>query len=555
MPHDQNEKDYFMRRKGAMETKRASFISHYKDLDQYVQPRSAHFQPTDANRGNLKHRHIINSHGTQALGDAVAGIVAGTMPPTRPWFQFEPGDPELLKFQPVKVWLKMVEGLIFRILNASNYYNMAPTLVMDMLLYATGCMTHVDDFEDVARFYAHPAGSYMIAQDDRFIVNTLVREFDMTVLAMISQFGLDNVGTSVQSSYDRGDYEIERPVVNFIEPNPDADDQVISATSKPFRSVYFELDDSSPDKFLSRGGFDEFPAYVPRWDVTGTDIYGTSCPGMVSLGDIKMLQVMERRKAQGIDKMVNPPLQGPPSLHNASVNSAANGMTIYDGGENGTGLRPVYTVNPQLQEMSAEIQRTENRIGKNFFGDLFFAISRIEGIQPRNELDLTERNQERLTRLGPVLERIHGELLERVVNRVFNQAIRAGIVPPAPAELQGQELDTRFISSLALAQRAVATTGIERVTAFAQGLSQTHPEVTDKLDADQAVEEYSQAIGTSPKIIVPDDVVQARREARARARAQEQQMQQAERQASVAKTSSEASLEGDTVLSRQTTQG
>ena len=50
---------------------------------------------------------------------------------------------------------------------------------------------------------------------------------------------------------------------------------------------------------------------VPRWDVTGDDSYGTWSPGLIALGDVKQLQLMQRRKAQAIEKAINPPLVGP----------------------------------------------------------------------------------------------------------------------------------------------------------------------------------------------------------------------------------------------------
>jgi hypothetical protein len=47
---------------------------------------------------------------------------------------------------------------------------------------------------------------------------------------------------------------------------------------------------------------------VPRWDVTGNDPYGTGT-AFDAIGDIKQLQHETRRKAQAIDKMVDPPMR------------------------------------------------------------------------------------------------------------------------------------------------------------------------------------------------------------------------------------------------------
>ena len=546
---DHNERDYFQRRLGSLKKERSSFITHWKELSEFIQPRRGRFSTSDRNKGDRRHSSIINSKATQALRIARAGMLAGTMSPSRPWFALETIDPDMMEFQPVKIWLRQQEKLLRAIFNQSNLYNMAPTFISELLLFGTAAMSHVDDFDDVARFYTHTAGSYFIAQNDRFTVDTLVREFEMSTYQLVKQFKLNNVSRTIRNAYDKGNYDNWYPVVHFIEPNPDRSDSP-NARNKPFRSVYYEPGNVNKDRFLRKSGFDEFPAYVARWDVTGEDVYGTDCPGMTSLGDVKGLQVEEKRKAQGIDKMVNPPLKGPASMKNVPVSSLPGGLTIYDGDKTRESLSPIYMVNPQLQELVADIERVERRIDTAFFVDMFLAISNMEGIQPRNQLDLSQRNEERLLQLGPVLERIHGEFLDKLIDRTFAQSIRAGIVAEAPQEIQGQELQVKFISTLAMAQKAVDVQGIERVAGYVGGLIEAgFQEVGDKFDADQSVDEYATAIGVPPRVIVSDDVVEEIRDERKK----QQQIQQAiELTQGVASAAKDLQGSGDSDISGDT---
>jgi hypothetical protein len=549
--NDKSTRGYFDRRRGAMTTERSSFIEHYRDLSQFTQPRRGRFDRTDRNQGQRRHQFIINDTGTQALRTARAGLLAGTMSPARPWFSMIPPDLDMLEFQPVKIWLHKIEEIIREILNASNFYSMVSSTLADLLLFGTGCMSHVDDFDDVARFYTHPPGAYMIAQDDRYVVNTLAREFQMTVLQMVEKFGLNNVSRIVKDLYDRGDYEPWVDVNHFIEPNPDADPSKDEAKFKTYRSNYYEEGNDSEDEMLRISGFDEFPAHIPRWDVTGEDIYGTDCPGMTALGGIKGLQIEERRKAQGIDKNVNPPLHGPASLRNVPIANLPGGLTIYDdGGEGNRGLRPIYQVAPQLQDMIQDIKEVERRIKSAFYVDMFLAISDIEGIQPRNEFDLQHRDRERLLQLGPALEHLQGELQAPTIERVFAQAVRAGIFPPAPPELEGAELSLRFSGTLAAAQRAAAIGPITQVANFTSQLSAVWPEARDKFDADQAIDEVAHAAGAPPRIVVPDDVVAQLREQRRLQQEAAQAQQDALVEGQAAESASKASLEGDNLLTR-----
>ena len=507
---------YFVTRLGSLRKERQSFIAHYQELSEFIQPRRGRFLTSDRNVGGPRHSSIINSRATQAYRTARAGLFAGVMSPARPWFALRVKDKDLMEFAPVKVWLATVEKLLREMFDSSNLYNMAPIMLGDLLLFGTGCMTHVNDQKDVARFFTHPVGSYMIAQNSRFEVTTLAREYEMTTEQIMS-FGPRAVSQLVKTQYDNGNYDNWHPVVHFIEPNPNFDLTKEGNRFKAFRSVKYEPSNintgGEKGKFLSESGFDRFPAYVPRWDLTGEDIYGTDCPAMTSLGDIKSLQIEEKRKAQGIDKMVNPPLKGPASIKNVPVSSLPGGLTIYDLGTGSEKLEPLYTVTPQLQELMADIERVERRIDDSFFVNLFFAITNMQGIQPKNQLELLQRNEERLLQLGPPLGRVHGEFLEGMFDRSFDQMVERERIPEAPEEIQNQELQIEFISSLAMAQRAVATGAIERLTNFVGGLrgigyDETHAKpILDKYDADQAADEYGSLIGVSPRLVVPDSTV------------------------------------------------
>lgn len=62
--------------------------------------------------------------------------------------------------------------------------------------------------------------------------------------------------------------------------------------------------------------------------------------------------------------------------------------------------------------------------------------------------------------------------------------------PGAPAGIQGVELDVEFISVLAQAQRAVATQGMDRLLGTIRATGAVKPEVLDKIDFDQVVDDY-----------------------------------------------------------------
>lgn len=538
---DKNRVQYYLKRKSALEAERSTFRPHWQELSRFISPRSGRFFWTDVNRGDKRYHNIYNTRATLSWRTARAGLFTGVMSPTRPWFKLETPDQDLMTYEPVAQWLYQVEELLRAIFGASNLYNMAPTMLGELILFGGGAMSHMDDFDNVATFYQHTIGSYSLAQNGKYQVDTICREYQDTVKMLVETYG-KNVSRTVMNLYDRGDYEAKFPVMNFIEPNREHDPGKRGSEFKPFRSVTLEIagavygaasavsSASGEMQFLADKGFDEFPSYCPRWDVTGEDTYATDCPGMTTLGDVKELQALARQASRANDKMVDPPLHGPASLRNIKINSLPGGVTIYDGMDQAE-LKPIYTVSPQLDKHLVFTQAVDARIKEGFYEDLWRSLHSLEGVQPQNEMFLSQKQAEDMQMLGPVLERVHGSFLSPLIDRTFNQCMRAGLFTgkmTPPQELSGMKLKVRFISTLAQAQRASESSGIDQLTGFIAGLIKGgFAHAGDNLDVDETVRAKGRAIGTAPNLILPAAVVAQTRQEQQQAQAQQQQTEQA----------------------------
>ena len=131
-----------------------------------------------------------------------------------------------------------------------------------------------------------------------------------------------------------------------------------------------------------------------------------------------------------------------------------------------------------------------------------------------------------------------------MIDIAFDHCAAAGILPEPPPELQGMELEVEFISVLAQAQRAVATQGMDRLLGAVGQLAQVKPEVIDKVNFDQVIDNYADAYGVDPKVIIPDDQVAKMREARAQQMAQQQAAAAMPQTIDSAKTASEIDTQG-----------
>jgi hypothetical protein len=132
-----------------------------------------------------------------------------------------------------------------------------------------------------------------------------------------------------------------------------------------------------------------------------------------------------------------------------------------------------------------------------------------------------------------VVERLNNELLDPLVETVFERLLTAGLLPPPPEELQGHDLNIEYVSMLSQAQKAVSTNSIDRFVGSLGQIATIRPDVLDNFDPDHWSQIYSDKLGIDPQLIIPGKEVALIREQRAQAQQQAQQ-QEAMNQASQA---------------------
>ena len=211
------------------------------------------------------------------------------------------------------------------------------------------------------------------------------------------------------------------------------------------------------------------------------------------------------------------------------------------------GFTPAYLVQPRIQEMMMDIQEVQNRIQRGFYADLFAMMINSDRRQ-MTATEVVERHEEKLVLLGPVLQRLNVELLDPLLDDVFDFALEAGILPEPPQALAGAELEVDYVSLLAQAQQAVAASSMERAMGFAGNMVAVFPEITDNINSDEALRQYSDILGVSPDIMRDADEVAQMREAREQEQQQMQAMEQAGSLAQNAKVLSETDTQNPNAL-------
>lgn len=524
IPYD--DKNYLYRRVGALNNERSSWMTHWMELSKFLMPRTGRFLITDRNRGNKRHNNIYDNAATRALRVLGAGLMSGATSPARPWIRVVTADPDMMDSEAVKVWCAKVTQIILDIFQRSNTYRSLQNIYEELGAYGTGCMVMADDFESVIHQFPLTAGEYSIAQNWRGDVDTMSREFEKTVENLVGEFGYDNCSSFVKNSWDRGNYDTWAPVCHLIEPRKNRDDSKLDAKNMKYRSVYFEPDQRQ-NTVLRESGMKKFRALAPRWSISGGDIYGNS-PGMEALGHVKEAQHNRLMKGTAIDYQVKPPLQIPTQLKNAPQSRLPGGEFYYDQTNPGGGVRSAFNVQLDVRTLMEDIQDIREQIDETFYVQLFLLLSSNDAVTSKlTATQVGEMKEEKLLMLGPVLERLHNELLSPLVGMTFDRAIETGLLPPAPEELNGKELNVEFVSVLAQAQRAISTNSTDRFVMNLGAIAQFKPGVLDKFDEDKWAEKYADMLGVDPELIVADDKVALIRKAKAQAAQQQAQVQTA----------------------------
>jgi hypothetical protein len=541
----------YLQRLTALEAERSTWLAHWIELSDYIFPRRFRYLYTDRNKGTKRNDKIINSKPTVSVRILAAGKMAGLTSPARPWARFTITDPLLAEDDEVKGWLQICERVFYETLAKSNLYNCLHEIYGIQATFATAAFYIEEDDEDDVRGYVFPIGQFCAAATAKQRIDTLYRKFSMTVGQMVEEFGEKNCSPTVREAYRQGNYDQWRVVVHVIEPNRGREPRYADAKNMPFRSCWFEYEaDQTHQEPLRVGGYEEFPVMVARWFVTGEDVYGSGSPGMETLGDCKALQLAERRKAQTVDKIVNPPMQAPASMRAQRLSLLPGDNNFVPDGQQGQ-FKPAIEVNPAaIPAQKDVIKEHEYRIGEGFYTNLFQMMLEDDRQQPSTAREINERHEEKMLQLGPVVERDEDELLDPMVNRVMAILQRKGKVPPPPAKLRGQRVKVEYTSVMAQAQKLLGTAAIERFTSFIGSTSAVKKQILDIMNEDEIAREYAKMLGVPVNCINTQEVVAKIREAAAQQAQAQQSMQALGGMAQAAKAASGAEVTDTNLLGR-----
>lgn len=517
-----------------LKTWRYSWWCYWAKLAEYFSPRRYLWLPV-ANRtwrGNPINDAIVDSTGLQALNICASGLWSGLTSPSRPWFQLGIALEWVKVDEQAKEWLENTQQRMYTVLAQSNFYNIMAQAFADVSLFGTAPVIIYEDSEDVIRCYLPCAGEYYAAIGSRLSVDTLYREFTLTVAQIVEMFGVDNCPEEITKMWSDGGSSIDTELVvaHAIEPNFAIADKKSRASGSmvPSKFIYREfywIKGNKGQKPLSARGFNSTPFMVARWSTVSNDAYGRS-PCMDALGDNKQVQLETLRKAEYIEKGVRPPMGASTQMKNEPASILPGHITYFSTAAGDKGFFPLFEPNPAwLEGITADIAAVNQRLKSCLFVDIFMAITQMAGVQPRNELELTKRDLERLQVLGPFITLFETEFAAPALQRVMDIMIRRGMIEPPPPSLHGLPLKVSFTSILRLAQRSAESVAMKDVLQTGGALASAAqaaglPNPLRVLNLDKAMREYADLNNYPISCVFTDEEVAEHDQARKQAQQQ-----------------------------------
>lgn len=503
--------------------------------------------------GERNNAHIVDATHVLALRSYVAGFLEGNTSASRPWYRYGVSNPDLMQLPDVRVWLERFTNRTLQLLGQSNFYNAAGQFYYDFGVFNTGAH-YIDEMDDGLFFHTLTPGSYYLINNNYNEPVVMIREFSLTVKAIVDGYAkknpktgksdMSNISPNVRKMYEESNYMTKVSIVHAIYENPDFDPskpQVL--LNRKWLSVTYEWgtpgtaayqmpqEGIAPDdpgyqtRFLKVAASRRKPFIVGKSDNGGNNYeYGEKGPTLDALGLIKSLNKKAIAKDQALEQMLRPALQGPANLKKSYITSAANSFVPLDANslKPGGGLRSIFEVNPAISDLLADQSDLRGMVNKLYYADYLLYLSQHPKTRTATETNAVVQEQQLV--IGPNLQSLNTTYNVPLVEFIADYCLFDDPVMqqwPMPQALAGASLRPEFISVFAQAQRAADLPSVERYMAMVEQVGQLRPQIWDKVNTDELADIYEDRLFLPAGLNNAQSKVDAQRE-----QAQQQQQRQ-----------------------------
>lgn len=501
------------------EQRRARRMDRWRELSRMLLPSHGDFPGED--KDNLRNERLANPAGARALRKAAAGMTAGMTPAGLPWFRHVPRTAEMREADGARQWADAVDEALHGICSEGGFYPAIHSFNLELLCFGCALLLVEEDHRSVARFECPTVGTWALSLGHCGSPEFVCRRVSFPAASLPRRFDRAALSERVRRMEERGSFE---PVefVQAVLRRPDGEAEALQSDRLPWASLWWEKGGRG---FVSEGGYGEMPFFFTAWH-SCRGVYGTG-PGDEALPDQRALEMCEAYKARGLELATDPPLLIPagagevstaPGARNLLLNASAAEM-----------VKPLFTVNwaatiPHLQE---EIRTLTRRLEESLMASVFAAVGMESRPAQMSATEYMARRREAVQQMGPALASYEPNVLSRMLERVYSLAVRAGRMPLPPenlAQMGAFELSHEYLGPLS---QALRQSGSESTLSFLEAvgsIARVAPQVVDKVDADQAVDEIANGLAAPGSVLRSDERTAQLRQDRAEAEVKKQML-------------------------------
>tara|TARA_R110002051_G_scaffold87289_1_gene153459 strand:- start:1132 stop:2802 length:1671 start_codon:yes stop_codon:yes gene_type:complete len=511
-----------LKRRDAKVEQRQEWEPFYSSIARYIRPRKKSID-SFSSPGQLSNDHYDST--APAASNTLALIMADTLTPKAiEWFGFSIPESSpfsrLNKNVNVKNWLRELNVAVFAGLAQSNFYSVINEIYADFNSFATVCL-YLEESRlkkpgfNGFNFRALPISSYVFAEDDHGLVDTVFRDYDFTVRQLFQRFDKAKIPGKYAKKLEKSPDDPVK-MVSCVCPSRDIPKSLQS--KMPFTS----LDMLEEDKVvLETMAYNEFPYMVGRWDKASGEDRGRG-PAAVAMADILSLNELRRQELIGLQKAVNPPILSGEEGFVGTVQMIPNAI--------------VYSRNPrEVRTMPSELRlNLSSLVADNLMRGIkdMYLVDQLNlprGKAMTAEEVITVRGEvERL--LGPTVSRFESEVLGPMLERCAAIMVRTKAISEPPSELDGLDtLDIVYTGQLARAQKLAQVQAIQRWSQMNVEFSSADPGVLDVQNLQEASRFAAPLMGVPPEVVrskADTEKIQAEKAQAAQAEKEGQQQQE-----------------------------
>lgn len=461
---------------------------------------------------------IFDSTAPESLKVGVSTLMGGMVPANSRWFDMDVGH----ESDEERAWLDTMARFMWENIHAANFDSEAFDSLLDAFT-AGWFVMYMDEAEEGGFYFeSWPIGQCCIASSRAAgVIDTVYRQFEMTISQLVAEYGLDNISESSREKYQTNKLDEKVCVLLAIEPREVYAVGARFGKNMPFSACHIEV---NSNHVLREGGYQEFPCMVPRWYRLPNSPYATG-PVADALPTIKTLNDVFKWVLMGMESTQAPMMiaEDDGVLNPRNIKMGPRKIIVANSVES---VKPLLTgANPDAGAIA--IDGMQSTVRKILMADQLPPVE----VQAKTAYEWQVRVQTLRQMMGPMFGRFQAEFLQPLIERAFGIVWRANIrsrfalVGQPPQTLLNRSFTVRYLSPLARAQKLEDVSAMDVYEADLANKAQAlqDPSILDVYDWEEAAREKAQLRGIKQTLIRDARMVMQMRQQRQEAQAQAQQ--------------------------------